>query len=205
MKKLSILLFLFPLISFSSSFNQTFQDVDPSRGDYPYIENLVKHWIIDQWIIFRPDDLITRAELSKVVILSSHWVAEDKIRADFFPDVKSSDWYWPFVQSAKYFRMVDGYPDWEFKPWRNINRAEAIKIIYNINKLPYKRSVLSYKDIDKQWYIDYAYSAFAYWIYRWKLNSNWNPVMIFDAATKITRWEMAVYLSKALALSTYYK
>jgi len=52
--------------------------------------------------------------------------------------------------------------------------------------------------VNGKWYEIYAYSAFYYWIYKWSLNNDSN--IIFDANHKVTRWEMAIYLSKALAL-----
>ena len=202
----TILLSAVLLISFSTqalSIDQTYIDVPPERPDHQYIENLVRHGIIDIWVNFRPDDKITRAEFAKIIVLASLWVANDKIQKyKSFSDVKSSEWYWPFIESAKYFKLIDWYPDWTFKPWRNILRPEAIKIIMLSSGLSLDKSPkIDYRDwVQHQWYAKYAYPAFEYWIYKWKIWTNGLPQMIFDANHEITRWEMATYISKMIIL-----
>ncbi len=200
MRKFILIILFLPFIVFW----QSFQDVNPDRDDFVYIEDLLSNWIIDSWISFHPDNKITRAEFSKVVVLAFQWVANDKISNNYFPDVNSSSWYWPYVQSAKYFDLINGYPDWEFKPWNNIVRAEAIKIIVNASKIIRKSTWSEYTDnVTGQWFEPYANTAFAYWIYKWLLTVSWKPRMIFKWWDEITRWEMAIYLSRAAALVNY--
>lgn len=203
MKKLTFLLFFLPFVSFAVT-SQSFSDVSIEREDFPYIENLLSIWAIDKWIVFRPDDKLTRAELVKIVVLASHWVAQDEIHKDYFPDVKSDSWYWPYVQSAKFFKIVDGYKDGTFKPNRFVTRAEAIKIAFNITWLTHKKGSEDYIDaVNNKWFRDYAYSAFYYWIYKWLQWPDWSLKMFFGAYHEVTRWEMATYVSRAIALNVY--
>ena len=179
MKKTLFALILLSLTAMSVYW-QSFQDVNPERDDFIYIEDLLTNWIIDSWVSFHPDNKITRAEFSKVVVLAFQWIANDKISKDYFPDVDSLSWYWPYIQSAKYFDLIDWYPDWTFKPWDHIVRAEAIKIIVNASKINNKSSWLNYTDnVSGQWFEKYANTAFSYWIYKWVLDVKWKPIMVF--------------------------
>lgn len=204
---ISLGLFFVPLFSFWITYDtQTFFDVTQERNDFVYIEDLVRRWIIDSWQFFRPDDKINRAELTKLVVSATLWPAFDKIEwKQSFPDVSKSQWYWAYVESAKYFRFLDWYPNWYFKPNKNVLRPEALKIIFNAMWLPYKEKMRWYRDVpDSAWYAKYANSAFEYDIYKWLTRKNWTLDMIFDANHEITRWEMAIYLSKALSTSKFY-
>lgn len=207
MKKiiLLIVLFLIPLSSFAK-IEMDFVDVATSRPDYPYIHDLLKKWIIDSGQVFRPDAQLTRAEFSKIIVLWTLWVANDKIKwYNSFSDIDTNEWYYPYIQSARYYNFLNWYEDWLFRPWRQINRAEAIKIIILSSGLAEKKSNRKYVDLDwKQWYEKYAYSAFEYGIYEWERFENWNKKMVFNAGHLITRWEMATMFSKALSKSEFY-
>lgn len=207
MRRLIILLALIlPLISFARPV-QTFRDVPPDRGDYPFIEDLVSKWVLDVRQIFRPDELLTRAELAKIIVLATHWLINDNIRnKTTFPDVQDSEWYWPYIESAFYLRILDWYPDWKFRPASNINIAESIKIIFLATWLSFRDKTQSYRDsVDWKWYEKYAYSAREYGIYTWKKGKNWLDQLLFEWWRPITRWEMATFISRAISAAEYYK
>jgi len=46
-----------------------------------------------------------------------------------FPDVKSTDWFYKYVQQAFSLKIIEGYSDGKFKPANQINKAESLKII----------------------------------------------------------------------------
>jgi uncharacterized secreted protein with C-terminal beta-propeller domain len=77
---------------------------------------------------FAPTSNINRAEFTKILV----GAVSDGTPAgsDCFPDVKS-DWYAPYVCTAKKLGLIEGYPDGTFKPSEPINFAEAAKIIAN--------------------------------------------------------------------------
>jgi len=82
---------------------------------------------------FRPNSAVTRAELTKM-ILELYNVDVKNASKTSFPDVDSRLWYAPYISKAKEFGVVHGYNDGTFKPNQPINRAEALKIIFRVNK-----------------------------------------------------------------------
>ncbi len=80
---------------------------------------------------FKPDGEINRAELTKMIV-ASELTPDAKKYKDCFPDVKN-EWFAPFVCYAKEQGWVAGYPDGTFKPEQSVNRAEALKIIFEVS------------------------------------------------------------------------
>jgi hypothetical protein len=194
-------LFLFPITSF---WLFKFTDVSNIREDYSYIRDLLKKWIIDSWQHFRPDEKINRAEFTKIIILWTKWVADNKIAwHNSFADIKVQDWFWPYIQSARYYWFLHWYPDFTFKPSKEITIWEALKIILNATNLPeIKDNWKLYRNLKwNEWFYSYAVSGLEYWIYNWRVGTNWLYQWLFDSSHKITRWEMATIFSKALKLS----
>ncbi len=77
---------------------------------------------------FQPDSSINRAEFLKIVME----VSEFEPRGDYcYPDVQDQ-WFAKYVCSAKDNGLVEGYPNGRFHPERNINIAEASKIVANM-------------------------------------------------------------------------
>ncbi|MDX9971302.1 MAG: S-layer homology domain-containing protein [Candidatus Gracilibacteria bacterium] len=109
---------------------------------------------------FGPQKEITRAELTKMLVqsLNPGDLSEYK---NCFPDVKE-DWYAPYVCFAKENNWITGYKDGKFKPSNTINRAEALKIIYEVlidEKIEDFSETLK-KDLatdisESSWYFDY--------------------------------------------------
>jgi hypothetical protein len=77
---------------------------------------------------FGPGNNLNRAEAAKVIV-NAFALPEDMSGAPHFPDVKSSDWFYIFVESSFNAGVVSGYPDGSFGPARNINRAEIAKMV----------------------------------------------------------------------------
>lgn len=81
---------------------------------------------------FKPDGAINRAEALKIVSLARKQLLGEEngtLKTISFPDVKTSDWFYPYVQKAFTLDIVKGYEDGKFKPANNINAAESLKII----------------------------------------------------------------------------
>jgi len=78
---------------------------------------------------FRPTANLNRAEATKMLVNAAQ-LAEDLKGAPHFGDVKSADWFYNFVETAFNSGVVSGYPDGTFGPAKNINRAEAAKMVY---------------------------------------------------------------------------
>jgi len=130
---------------------------------------------------YKPAYNINRAEFTKIIIgaiKSSLPTGTDA--ANCFKDV-SSDWYSPYVCSAKTQGIVTGYPDGNFHPDANINLAEALKIILLAKKVSLSSNAGS------RWYSIYLNTA---------QENNLFYNVTNDPAHLLTRGEMAqlIYL-----------
>lgn len=77
---------------------------------------------------FKPKNSVNRAEFCKILVNATG--VETYIPAiSSFPDVEQGDWFYEYVETAKYYGWVKGYPDGSFRPGGQINRAEAAKIL----------------------------------------------------------------------------
>ena len=76
---------------------------------------------------FRPDAPISRAEFAKIAV--SFTQNNGSAVYNYFTDVKTTDWFAPYVTAAKDAGRIEGYSDGSFKPESKITRAEACAIV----------------------------------------------------------------------------
>lgn len=94
------------------------------------------HWValaeeqgISLWTIGTdPNQKATRAEVLRLIYEVLGLAPATSTQSDF-PDVATSDRYFPYIQGAKNNGIISGYPDGRFQPDENISRAEISKII----------------------------------------------------------------------------
>ena len=74
----------------------------------------------------RPENYITREEVAVVLyrLLDSQYREEIYSDKNIFPDVKAERWSNIEISTLNNGRVVEGYPDGEFKPGKNISRSE---------------------------------------------------------------------------------
>ncbi|WP_066633930.1 S-layer homology domain-containing protein [Desulfolucanica intricata] len=98
------------------------------------------HWAqkqIEEWVeqglvagypdgTFKPDNSITRAEF--VVLVNRAFSLNNDAECDF-ADVKTTDWFYEDVATAKAAGYISGYEDNTFRPTREISRQEAAVIV----------------------------------------------------------------------------
>ena len=81
---------------------------------------------------FKPNQKVTRAEALKLLVGSEQkdqqTDSQDDVSKRPFTDTPLSEWYIPYLITAKEEGMVNGYPDGTFKPDNTINLAEMLKI-----------------------------------------------------------------------------
>ena len=79
----------------------------------------------------KPDDPITRAEFSKVIVLAtgkgSTAAGLAGLRPTFSDEVPA--WAWGFVNVASFMGVIGGYPDGTFKANNSITYAEAVTML----------------------------------------------------------------------------
>ncbi|MFC1615861.1 S-layer homology domain-containing protein [Patescibacteria group bacterium] len=181
MKKVFIFLFIFSVLSYSAF--AIFPDVPqehPSSDGIDYVES---QGIVEGYPDgnYKPDDLINRAEFTKIIINSRYpiEVVESCLDDDpyLFSDVPNDQWYSQFICVAKANEVVNGYPDGTFKPADNINFVEAAKIIV---------IAFGYDTIASDtWYEPYV---------RIMDEQGATPLSIGELSQKITRGEMAEFI-----------
>ncbi len=75
---------------------------------------------------FLPRRTLNRAEFAKIAVLSAG--IEVSVAGNCFPDVRN-EWFARYVCTAKKRGIVQGNPDGLYHPERNVNYAEAVKIL----------------------------------------------------------------------------
>jgi hypothetical protein len=81
---------------------------------------------------FKPNATITRAEIS--VVLAIVYELKGSPKGEMFSDVKTGDWFYPYVTIAAENKMLYGYPDNTFKPQNTTTRAEGCALFVNSEK-----------------------------------------------------------------------
>lgn len=120
MKKLSLLILTFCLFINTNAFaveygkelenmpertyEQTFSDVPTSHWAFQYISELVNDNVLSGYPDgqFRPNNNVTRAEFAKIMV-SASGIKVTSATSTSFEDVAVTDWYCPYIESAKEF------------------------------------------------------------------------------------------------------
>lgn len=126
-----------------------------------------------------------------------------------FSDVKSSDWFYPYVTRLAQAGGINGYPDGTFKPKNNITRAEVANIANNLFQPgPYLETYVP-EDFYNSYasFIDRSYAN--YWardaIFYAALSID-SPDFIngFDWKQPATRADIALILGRVYSLVMYF-
>lgn len=161
----------------SNVLSTTFSDVPSSHPNYDAIDYLLTEKVIEGYSdgTFRPDNLINRAEFTKIITES--YFPGQAVGANCFPDV-GTEWFAKYVCFNKFRNFITGYPDGTFRPANEINFVETAKILVNLNG--------ALVTLDPEvWYRPYVQNLAAAGAIPLSINS-------FDQ--KITRGEMAEML-----------
>ena len=191
----------------SSEESTTDSSEDSSNNEEPTAENtfedISEHWaeayILElqaQGVVngktantFAPDDYVTRAELTKMVLLAFNKELVSDFE-QFFDDVQEDDWYALHITSAKLLQIVDGYGDGLFRPNQEINRAEALKVVLEATlKAQMEESELQdspFEDVEAdKWFAHYVNFAYQEGIVSGRSETTFEP------GSLITRAEVA--------------
>ena len=140
--------FIFLILSLFS-LNLTFADVgfnDVSKDDYFYdaVEYLKNNNIVQGYDdgTFGVNKSITRAELSKIIMLESNFKLGKSTKC--FSDVSFKDWFSSHVCTAKAYGVVKGFSDNSFKPNNSITKAESLKLLL------FSKNIKDFTDSSKQ-------------------------------------------------------
>lgn len=133
---------------------------------------------------FLPDNPITRAEFTKIVICMMDKEKEAAASASVsgFYDVPTGSWSSPYINYAVSKDILSGYSDGSFGPDKTINFAEAVTIL--MRTIGYSESSVGY-----YWPNNYMSAAAALGI-----TDNMN----YDYQTPLTRASAAVLVDRAM-------
>jgi hypothetical protein len=114
-----------------------------------------------------------------------------------FEDIELTTWYAPYIHTAKYYEIIDGYPDNYFRPAQTINNAEFIKMASKTFDLP-ERLPYRYTDFHpSEWYRIYAGAAWQYHFFPEHKN-----IYHLEPSALLTRYEIALALYQILTYGT---
>ena len=109
-----------------------FPDVMEDAWYYDAIETMYSYGWVNGYPdgMFRPGNGINRAEIAKMVVNALE-LDMDTSGAPHFDDVRSSDWFFDYVETAYNYDLMRGYADGTFGPTKAVTRAETAKIVYD--------------------------------------------------------------------------
>lgn len=147
----------------SHSAANRFLDITKEHWADCYISQLVDLGVVWGYEdkTFRPDNNITRAELTKIALLINGYKPNTQNTQKSFPDLEDGKWYVPYVNTAATLGIVNGYDDGLFRPDDLVTRAEAVKILLRAAGIEvYTTGEVLYPDVtEDDWY--YPYVAYA--------------------------------------------
>ena len=109
---------------------QSFSDIDKQHPQYAAIESLKNLGIINGYQdgTFQSNKPVTRAEAVKMILKTAKIELASDAQTDF-TDIAADAWYTPYIATAKYRKIVNGYAGTnEFRPNNTVTKAEFIKM-----------------------------------------------------------------------------
>lgn len=206
MKKLFLIsISTFVFLSFNVS-AKTFSDLSAEHPDFN-----AAHYLSEKGIIrgygdntFKPDQQITRAELTKMILVGAK-VETKNYETNCFPDVGYLEWYSNYVCTAKEAKYIQGYDDGTFKPEQYINKAEALKIIAKTYdwKMEFEETPGAFADTpNNAWYVDYIWYGIERDLFKGFDDESVNLFDYnFEPGKYITRGEVAEILYRYLVIT----
>ncbi|MFL5735038.1 MAG: kelch repeat-containing protein, partial [Chloroflexia bacterium] len=134
----------------------TFNDVPASNAFYQYIETAAHNSIVSGYncggpgepcpgVYFRPVALVTRGQLSKIIVVAAGWSLVNPASATF-KDVERNSAFYTYIETAYCHQVLSGYdcggpgepcPGKFFRPGNNAIRGQISKMVYNaVSNLP---------------------------------------------------------------------
>jgi hypothetical protein len=184
MKRLlpSLALISLPLAAFALDFSDTtsrYSDAPFSQRDTAGISVLTDLGAVsgNPDGTFAPQRTLNRAEFLKIALLSADVQLTDATGC--FPDTPASAWFTKYICTAKNEGIVEGNPDGLFHPERDVNYAEALKMLVELFDLPIPEPASNER---WAWYTGYVKAAD---------NAGVSLPDGIDAGTFLTRGQMA--------------
>jgi hypothetical protein len=112
------------------SYNKTYSDVDSNAWYYKNVQLISAKGITDGYPdgTFRPNNNVTRAEFAKMVVETFQFDTTGQ-EVTKFEDVKSTDWFYPYVATLYNLGIINGRSETKFAPNAPVTREEMAKMI----------------------------------------------------------------------------
>ena len=121
---------MMPVMAFADTSNAAYPDIagEPCEGAVNVLSAL---GVIDGYEdgTYRPDETITRAELTKIVITALGVADYASATTSSYTDMANAQWAVPFVEYATNLNLVNGYGDGRFGPSDPITYEQAATLI----------------------------------------------------------------------------
>jgi glucose/arabinose dehydrogenase len=129
MTKIVVLAFAYPIYAPPQP---TFSDVPASHTFYQYIETAAYNEIVSGYSdgTFRPQNNVTRGQLSKIVVIAAQWPPISPTEPTF-SDVPIGSPFYEYVETAYDRGIISGYADGTFRPQNNATRGQIAKIVHS--------------------------------------------------------------------------
>ena len=126
--KIVVLAYGWPLLNPASGH---FSDVPSTAPFYSVIETAYARGIIGGYAdgTFRPNDLVTRGQISKIVTLGAGWTPLTPATGHFADAPPGSPFY-TVIETAVAHGLISGYGDGTFRPYNSATRSQVAKIVY---------------------------------------------------------------------------
>lgn len=107
-----------------------FQDVSSAHWAYSYIQWLYCQGYVNGFGdgLFRPEAYTTRAQFTKILVLSQRWPLLDP-ETPTFTDVPRDYWAYSYIETAHAHEVINGYADGSFRPTDNVTRGQLAKML----------------------------------------------------------------------------
>lgn len=127
--------FLLPLTALAADLTDISNHKNQTAIQYLYESGVIGGY---QDSTFKPNNTVNRAELLKILVGGKGITPTLEEHKNCFPDVKE-EWFAPYVCYAASEGWVDGYPDGTFRPAKEVNKAEALKMLVNSQEYSHER------------------------------------------------------------------
>jgi|GEM_PF-308468 len=173
---------------------KTFKDVPDGYWAATPIQALATLGIISGYPdgTFRPENTLTRAELSTLLV-KARGLRPAQVNTALFRDLPAKHWASGYVSNAMDLGLVQGYPDGTFQPSRKVSRAEAVTVISRFDELtvPVQADQAPFPDVlENHWSAKYVLAAKEVGILDYLSGKNFEP------NRGLTRAEAAEMLAK---------
>jgi hypothetical protein len=143
---------------------------------------------------FRPNDPVNRAELAKMINLSSFQITDPfDVTDPGFDDVHFGDWVYTDVAALQNVDIIRGISENEFQPEGFVTRAAAMKMVALTFELEDNGEPIPFDDVnDTDWFYSHVAAA-----YQNGIVAGTSPDT-FEPGASLTRAAMAKIISKTL-------